>query len=145
VSFVALLSALESLADGSYEQAPLEEYHSLEVDNRDVVDLLVSGGMMVVPGLEPYRADVGVHFEAPLDLRNGTIAELGDRADYVGRETLDATGLFLHPGPAALTCVAGERPMPEVGNDADFVIRRGPEEESEAVWIVEKGVARRAA
>ncbi len=142
VSFVALLSALESLADGSYARAPLEEYHALETNSRMVVDLLVSGGTMVAPGLEPYRADVGVHFEAPLDLRNGTIAQLGDLADYLGRETLDATGLFLHPGPAALTPGVGERPTLEVGNDADFVLRRGPEGESEPVWILEKGVAR---
>jgi len=144
VSFVGLLSALESLADGSYARAPLEEYHALELNDRAVVDLLVRGGRMALPGLEPYRADVGVHYEAPLDLRNGTIAELGDLADYTGRETLDAEGLFLHPGRGALTFAEGERPFPEVGNDADFVLRRGPEEESEIVWIIEKGVPRPA-
>lgn len=139
VSFVVLLAGLEAIAGGTYAQVPLEEYAGLERNGRDVFDRLVRGGTLVVPGLEPYRADLGIDFEAPLDERNGTLSEVGDLADYAARDTLDAEGLYLHPEPAALTRRAGHPPTLEGGTPADFVLRRGPDEGSEAVWRIERG------
>ena len=37
---------------------PLEAYESLPENDSDVFDVIITGGMLVVPGLEPYRADV---------------------------------------------------------------------------------------
>lgn len=53
-----------------------EAYHSLPEADSPVFDVLVRGGTLVVPGLEPYRADVGINFEAPLDEREGALREV---------------------------------------------------------------------
>jgi hypothetical protein len=142
VSFVSLLAALEALADGSYAEAPLERYESLEENDTDVFDLLIRGGTVVVPGLEPFRADVGANFAAPLDLRDGAVARVGDLADFAARVVVDAEGLFVHPESDALHRDDGGRLSLRDGLPASFTIRRGEDGGSEEVAAVRDGVLR---
>jgi hypothetical protein len=144
LSFVAILGALEALADGSYASVPPEEYESLEENDTGVFDLLIRGGTVVVPGLEPFRADVAADFAAPLDLRDGTTAAIGDLADYTGREVVDAEGLFVHAELDALDCDDGGRLSLREGLPASFTVRRGAGAESEAVAVIRDGVVQGA-
>jgi hypothetical protein len=137
VSFVSLLGAFEALAGGSLDEAP-DAYESLEENDTKVFDTLVRGGTVVVPGLEPFRADVAADFAAPLDLRDGTTSAIGDLADYTARVVVDAAGLFVHPEPEAL----GEEGGLREGRPASFTVRRGVEPESEVVSVIRGGVVR---
>ncbi|HEX7089606.1 MAG TPA: serine hydrolase [Longimicrobiales bacterium] len=139
VNFVAILTALGAIATGAYEQADVAAYETLLENGRAVNDLLVLGGTVVVPGLPPYRADLAVNFEEPLERRGGRIVEIGDLAELEARDTIDARGLFVHPLPAALADAPGGGRWIRVGAPASFALRRGPEARSEAVQVVEAG------
>ena len=101
-------------------------------------DLLIRGGTLVVPGLEPF-ADVAADFAAPLDLRDGTTAAAGDLADCTGREVVDAEGLFVHAELDALDCDDGGRLSLREGLPASFTLRRGADAESEPVAVIRDG------
>ncbi|HEV3048913.1 MAG TPA: M14 family zinc carboxypeptidase [Longimicrobium sp.] len=140
VSFVALLSALEAVADGSYADVPLDEYESLDEDDTSVFDVLLRGGTIVVPGLEPYRADVGIEFPVPFCRENGEVASVGDLDSYTASEEVDVGGLFLHPHSEALRGEDGSRPVLGDGSPACFDVRAGPDAASERVMAVSHGV-----
>jgi hypothetical protein len=140
VSFVALLSALEAIADESYADVPLNEYESLDEDDTSVVDVLLRGGTIVVPGLEPYRADVGIEFPVPFQREDGEVASIGDLGGYTASEEVDAGGLFLHPRPEALRGDAGSHPVLGDGSPACFDVRVGADAASERVMTVAHGV-----
>ena len=137
VNFVALLTALDAIATGAYAAADPAAYETLPENGRNVGDLLVRGASIVVPGLEPYRADVMIEFGDPLELRNGRVVEIGDLADSAARDTLDAAGLFLHPGPEVLAPAAPGRAALLVDRPASFVLRRTRDAASPAVWRVD--------
>ena len=137
VNFVALMEALESVADGSYAQAGTAPYLSLPVNGEQVSDLVIRGGTLVIPGLEPVRVDVAADFADPLRRLGGRVTEVGDLGGVQARDTLDAAGLFLHPAAAALA--NGGRPSLGPGSPATFVLRRSADPQSEAVWVVEAG------
>jgi hypothetical protein len=144
VSFVALLSALEAIADESYARVPLEEYESLEEDDTSVLDVILRGGTVVVPGLEPYRADVGIEFPVPFQRENGEVASIGELDEYVASEDVDVRGLFLHARAEALRGDDGARPVLADGSPASFDVRAGPDPSSDRVMTVSHGVVRTA-
>ncbi len=139
VNFVALVSALDAIADDGYRRAGLAPYESLPPNGRSVNDLLIRGGMIVLRGLAPVRADVSADFEGgggrPLRAR---IAEVGDLAGVDARDTLDVPGLFLHPILADTLGAASLAP----GMEASFSVRTGAAAGSEEVFRVERGVRR---
>jgi hypothetical protein len=144
VSFVALLSALEAIADGSHAHVPLQEYESLEEDDTSVLDVILRGGTVVVPGLEPYRADVGIEFPVPFQRENGEVASIGDLGEYAASEEVDVSGLFLHARAEALRGEDGARPVLADGSPASFDVRAGPGPSSGRVMTVSRGVVRTA-
>lgn len=143
VNFVALLTALDAIATGSYAAADPARYLALPFNGRSVQDLLVLGGTVVAPGLPPYRADLVVDYDRPLRRRGGRIVDVGDLSRTGARDTLDIAGLYIHlPGgdsgdPAGPHIEPGETP-------ATFDVRRGPESDSPLVWRVQDGAPLRA-
>jgi hypothetical protein len=140
VSFVALLSALDAVADESYARVPLEEYESLAEDDTSVLDVILRGGTVVVPGLEPYRADVGIEFPLPFQRENGEVASVGDLGGYTASEEVDVRGCFLHARAEALRGNDGSRPVLGDGSPACFDVRVGADPSSERVMTVSHGV-----
>jgi hypothetical protein len=140
VSFAALLSALEAIADESYADVPLDEYDSLDEDDTSVFDVLLRGGTIVVPGLEPYRADVGIEFPVPFQREDGEVASIGDLGGYTASEEVDVRGLFLHAHAEALRGDGGSPPVLGDGSPACFDVRVGPDPASEKVMTVSRGV-----
>ncbi len=142
VNFVALVAALDAIVTGAYEPVNLAEYEAIPENDRDVFDVLIRGGTVVLPGAEPYPADVGLDFDQSLDLENGHIADIGDLSGYSARDILIAEGFFIHPHPEALSTGPDGYAL-DVGRPASLTIRKGESPESEAVWVIENGVTRR--
>ncbi|HEY0021980.1 MAG TPA: M14 family zinc carboxypeptidase [Longimicrobium sp.] len=136
VNFVALVSALDAIATESYTAADPALYEELPENGRSVNDLLVRGATIVLPGIEPYRADLSINFADALAHRDGRITEIGDLAEAAARDTIDATGLYLHPAPAMLSQEGPAAPVLTVDSPAIFVLRRTPDRASEGVWSV---------
>lgn len=97
VNFVALVSALDAIASDEYRQADVALYTDLPRNGRSVNDLLIHGGTMVLPGLEPYRADIAINAPAVGGPADFEIADIGDLTGVEARDSIDATGLFIHP------------------------------------------------
>ena len=125
-NFVALLSAFDAIADGSYAEARVADDESLPPNGRAARDLLVRGGTIVIPGLAPYRADLAIdrEEERPDRPASARIAEVGDLAEVQARDTVDATGLFVHPADSALAGGRGEPRFLRIGGTASFMITR---------------------
>jgi len=102
LNFLGLLAALEVIGDGSYAGVDTALYSDLPENGRPIGDLLIAGGTLAVPGLPAIRADVQVNFRHPLGERGGSVAEVGDLAEVVTRDTIDAAGLYLVPLEEAL-------------------------------------------
>ncbi|HKJ92147.1 MAG TPA: hypothetical protein VJ957_03210, partial [Longimicrobiales bacterium] len=133
VNFVALLTALDAIATGRYAGVDPAPYRDLPFNGRSVRDLIVAGGTVVAPGLPPYAADLAIDYSRPLRREGGRIVEIGDLSGVTARDTLDATGLYVHLPVTDTSDAAG--PHIEPGETpARFDIRRGPESDSPLVW-----------
>lgn len=139
VNFVALLAALDAIATGAYAAADPAAYEELPENGRRVNDVLVLGGTVVLPGLAPFRADLAVDYEDAPARAGGRVVEVGDLAELAARDTLDAAGLFVHPAPVMLLADGEGRVVLAPGAPAHYVVRRGREAESEAVWVAAGG------
>ncbi len=101
-NFIALLVALDALASGHAERAPLERYSSLPLNDGDgLLYLVLRGATLLGPGGAPFVADVGI---AASRVRRGTgmafsgrVEELGDLRTFGALEAVDATGLTVVP------------------------------------------------
>ena len=131
VNFAALVLALDAIADGSYEQTDVALYRSLPENGRGLNDLLITGGHIVVPGLQPYRADITIDAAGVGGPAVTQVIDVGDLLGIAARDTLDATGLFIH---------ASEEVHP--GRAPVYQVRRSADPASELVWTVD-GVTRR--
>ncbi len=124
VNFVGILSALASIADGSYADADLALYDRLPPNGRMAGDLLLAGGTLIVPGLAPIPADVLVEYGDPLARSDPAIAEIGDLEGREARETVAADGLFVVAGEGHRAPDGSARIGP--GVPADLVVARDP-------------------
>ena len=113
-NFVGILSALASIADGSFADVDLALYDGLPPNGRMVSDLLVSGGTLIAPGLAPMVADVLIEYDDPLTRSGPTIVEVGDLADREAGETVRADGLYVVAGEGHLA-PGGEGHLGPVG------------------------------
>ncbi len=128
----AILGALDAIASRRYEAADPAAYDSLPFNTGGASDLLVHGAQLVLPGSPPLRVDVAVNYEDAVAREDGRIREIGDLEGAVAIDTLDATGLFLHPRPEALER-RGRDAWLRIGAPAALDLRRGAEASSELV------------
>jgi beta-lactamase class A len=136
-NFVALVAALDAIADGTYEGTDVTLYSGLPQNGRGVNDLIVRGGSVVLPGMPPYLADISIDAAAVGGPALTQIMDVGDLRENAARDTLDATGLFIHP-------VAGAGGTAEVhpGAYPHFELRTAADPASAVVWTVEGAVLR---
>src|SRR5688500_7387770 len=130
LNVIAIVSALEMIASGRYREMDPALYEGLPRNGRSAVDLLVRGARLVLPGAEPAPVDVALNFDEPVAKREPRLREVGDLSAVIAIDTVDATGLYLHPGPAMLAESRGEL---RIGSLASFTLRRGREGTSELV------------
>lgn len=128
----AFLDAVLAIGEGRWSQADTAAYEGLGQNTGVPFDLLVRGARVVGLGPEPYLLDLGITFGDAVAKTEPRLAEVGDLSATAALDTLDATGLFLHPAPAAVTQQEGRRWL-RIGSPARFTLRRGPDPSSEAV------------
>lgn len=97
VNFAAIVSALDAIANDELSRADVALYTSLPMNGRAVNDLLIRGGRIVLDGAEPYRADIAINAPAVGGPSRIDVADIGDLTGVEARDTVDASGLFIHP------------------------------------------------
>lgn len=107
LNFVAILTALTAIADGSYQpERPAEpviaEYQAIPENGRALFDVLIRNAT-VVRGGKPVTIDIGINRqEINVDSTRAfryksVIEDIGDLSTFYGLEEIDATGLTLSP------------------------------------------------
>jgi hypothetical protein len=137
VNFVALLTALESVATGGYRGTGRRLYDELPGNGRRIADLLILGGTVVIPGLPAYVADLLVQYDEPLLKEGGSIEEIGDLGGVEAQDTLSLDGLFILPADTALDRAGGGVQI-RPGAPAFFTVSRR-EDGSEVLWAFRGG------
>ncbi len=132
LNVVALVSALHAIATGRYADVPTTAYDELPMNRSVGIDLLLLGGRLVVGEAEPILADVAIRFDDSVARTGPRWAEIGDLADVVAVDTIDATGLFLHVDP-------DDEGVIRPGEPASLTARSGPGVDSRAAWSVGGG------
>ena len=130
LSFAGILLALDAIATRDYEAADPDAYERLPFNEGGAYDLLVRGGQLVLPGQAPVRADIAVNYDDAVARTGGRVRDVGDLVDVVAMDTLDASGLYLHPDAAAITATPAG-PMLRLGAPAEIQVRRGASPASE--------------
>jgi hypothetical protein len=105
-------------------------YTNLPENGRAFNDLIVRGGHIVLPGMQPYRADIGINGQSVGGPAETQIVDIGDLDGVEARDTIDATGLFVHAGTTDGT------PSLQPGMPARLHIRRSADDTSALVWEV---------
>ncbi|WP_407430162.1 M14 family zinc carboxypeptidase [Arcticibacter sp.] len=112
LNFYVLLSALHAIADESYEQEDMEQYHAIPDNGRFLFNLVIRNAEIVKDSLR-YRASVGINYSASVDGTGkrlnyvGAIEELGDMHNNYGYHEVDASSFVSIPGKV-ITMKKGE-------------------------------------
>ncbi|MGD8496311.1 MAG: M14 family zinc carboxypeptidase [Gemmatimonadales bacterium] len=125
LNVLAILAAFRSIADGSLASASTLPYDELPMNLGITNDLLVRGGRVVMGDAEAYPVDVAIVYDDAVAGTGPRYGEIGDLEGVRALDTLDATGLYLHPEL--------DGGILRRGGDARLTIRRGPERDSELV------------
>ena len=102
LNFVAILSALNAIADGSYKQEKTADYGLIPENGRALFDVLIRNATVMREG-RPVLVDVGINHQEINDKAARTfsyksvVADIGDLSTFYGLEEIDATGLTLTP------------------------------------------------
>jgi hypothetical protein len=125
LNVLAILAALESIAEGSLETASTGPYDDLpmnvDIDN----DLLFVGGQIVMESGVAYPLDVAIVYDDPVARTGPRYGEIGDLAGVRALEIVDAAGLYLHPEL--------DGGILRRGDEVRLSVRRGASPESELV------------
>ena len=111
LNVVALLCALRSIGNQSYQDTELEYYQSLKPNGKRIYDYILHGLLLEYPGGWSHRVDVGLE----VDPKNNpwpadgsamqpvvTVKEIGDLHGFGALEPIDARGRRLAVGALAL-------------------------------------------
>lgn len=139
-NFVALVSALDAIAGGAWQDAEPDLYASLPANGRPMNDLLILGGTVVLAGHEAYRADIAIDAAAVGGPAGTQVVDVGDLIGTAARDSLDAAGLFIHIEADG----DGRRDL-QPGHYPRLRLRTGAGESSELVWTVDGVTARQLA
>jgi hypothetical protein len=135
LNVVGLLAALDAIATDGYATADPNAYERLPGNRGGASDVLMLGGQLVLPGQAPTRADIAITYDDALARTGAKVRDVGDLREAVAIDTVDATGLFLHPQQPSLT--TGARGVwLQVGASAAIDVRRGADSGSELVRTI---------
>jgi hypothetical protein len=128
----AILGVLDAIATGRYTNADPASYESLESNEGGAHNILIMGGKLVLPGEEPILMDLAVDYDDAVAHRGPRLRDAGDLLEEVAIDTVDASGLFIHPRGSSVARGAGGARL-VLGAPASLDIRRGPEPSSALV------------
>ena len=102
LNFVAILTALQAIADSSYAQEDIDSYPAIPENNRALFDVLIRNVSTVYKG-KPVVVDIGINHNeingkgAASFSYKSSIEDIGDLSTFYGLQEIDATGLTLTP------------------------------------------------
>jgi hypothetical protein len=140
LNVVAILSALDGIATGSYAAVGPGPYDALPFNARVPYDVLVLGGHLVLDSASTLPADLALTYDDAVARTGARLRDVGDLAEAVAIDTVRAEGLFVHPAPASLTDSAGGRWL-RLGAQVSLTIRKGASPASERVGQIGNGEA----
>ncbi|GAB3892460.1 M14 family zinc carboxypeptidase [Spirosoma agri] len=101
LNFVAILTSLKAIADGSYKQENRDDYQTIPENGRLLFDVLIRNATSIREG-RPVLIDVGIN-QHEKNTGDGSfryksvIDDIGDLSTFYGIQEIDATGLTLQP------------------------------------------------
>lgn len=102
LNYVSILSALYTIATGSYKSIPIEDYEKIPRNDRKMLDLKLENLTYEVNGKD-YIIDLGI-YRNEIDLEGhddffykSVVVDQGDLSTYYGYETFDASGYKVVP------------------------------------------------
>jgi len=103
LNYVSVLSAIYTIATGTYKEIALEDYQKIPENDRKLFDLKIQAATYELLG-EQYILDLGIH-RLEVEIKNDNrywyssrIIDQGDLSTYYGYETLNAEGYKIKPG-----------------------------------------------
>ncbi|HET7566301.1 MAG TPA: M14 family zinc carboxypeptidase [Gemmatimonadaceae bacterium] len=138
INVAAILGALDAIATGRYADADPQAYNRLPSNHSGASDLLILGGQLALPGQPPMRADVAINYRDAIARTGPYIRDVGDLQEATAIDTVDATGLFIHPAPASLTAGNGGSWL-RIGAPVVFTLRKGADSPSAVVRMIGTG------
>ncbi len=97
INVAALLSSLYAIAQDSLDEVSDLDYERLPMNRGVDNDLLLLGGKVVFGTGEPVRADIAIVYDDAVAGTGPRYAEVGDLADVIAMDTVDVSGLYIHP------------------------------------------------
>ncbi|HEY9449918.1 MAG TPA: M14 family zinc carboxypeptidase [Gemmatimonadaceae bacterium] len=135
LNVAAILGALDAIATGAYAGADTASYEMLPSNEGGAHNVLILGGRLALPGEEPLRIDLAIDFDDAVAHRGPRLRDAGDLREAVSIDTVDASGLFIHPVGSSLGRGDGGARL-LLGAPAHFEIRRGASRASELVRTI---------
>ncbi len=100
-NFIAILTALNAIANNSYKNNKAADYSKIPINDRMLFDLKIEGVTYNFMGTD-YTIDLGINQqEVDLDssyYNRGSVAEIGDLSTYYGYETVEGEGMKIVEG-----------------------------------------------
>lgn len=100
LNYIALLTALKSIATQSYEKYELKDYQKIPFNQQALFDLIVRNASLEMFD-QQYLFDIGIRQDEIQDKQaesfhlKAAIADLGDLHNYYGYEEFDASGMTI--------------------------------------------------
>jgi hypothetical protein len=138
LNVAAILGALDAIATRAYIRADPDWYEKLPRNVPGASDVLIVGGSLVLPGRRPavIRADLALTYDDAVARTGPRIREVGDLEGVIALDTVDARGLFLHPGRESLNKARRQSSL-IIGAPARIEIRREANPRSQLVRRIE--------
>lgn len=98
LNYLSILTAIFTIADGSFNQVDIAKYETIPNNDRKLFDLKLIGATYNLRGGD-YKIDLGIHRWEIDDSAHenfhylSQISDIGDLSTFYGYETLDATGM----------------------------------------------------
>ncbi|MDF7816572.1 M14 family zinc carboxypeptidase [Runella sp. MFBS21] len=132
MNFIAILTALESIADGAYSREKRTEYEKIPQNGRNHFDLIIRNAKAELNG-QTYTVDVAINrnevsnADATAFSYRSSVEDFGDLSVFYGIDELDAQG-------GTLVDAKGKPIVLRLGDRGNFEIRAGKKG-----WKIESG------
>lgn len=101
MNVIAIIGALKSIAERSYEKMPTDKYVSIPENTKSMMDTIIRGGKILFENKD-WQVDIGIMLEEIYDGQRfyyrGLIEAIGDLSTFSGYHEINADGCYIEPG-----------------------------------------------
>ena len=123
LNYIAILTSLQTIADGSYNKENRADYDKIPQNERLHFDLLIRNAQVEMNG-QRFTVDIGINRneknmnEVSTFIFDSEVEDYGDLSIFYGVEEIDAKG-------SLLTDINGNAKALKIHEDANFQLRKG--------------------